>query len=422
MLDPACARAGLAYRWNRQDRAHEKAEECGTDNHASSGAPHRGPLSNLSSFALMFPWESALTGAEVQFDKGTIGPWGKFEQHISGDVALAARQYWYATGDKEWLQNVGYPLARGVADFYAQRATSAVNSSYSFDGVMGPDEYNWPVNNSAYTNAIVRIALDFATESANTLGVPPDPLWSTVARGLSVATSIVVPDHPSLKGGYHPEFDGFEPVVTSKTPHPVKQADTIMLIYPLGFREGDALTFANDLTVYDPLTDPNGPAMTWSVFAIGWMSVKNYTRAAELFQRGYVNNVNPPFNVWSEGPHGTQTINFITGAGGFLQSALFGATGMRIRSPCSLDFDPPPPNITGVKSVTSIGARGVHLCGFRFQVDIDEEMMVFKVLENRTDEASLVLNIPNGKITRLRKVGDAVRAPRSEASLTVIDN
>ena len=48
----------------------------------------------VSPDALMFPWESCLTGTEVQFSHGHIGPWGEYEQHISGDIALAARQYW----------------------------------------------------------------------------------------------------------------------------------------------------------------------------------------------------------------------------------------------------------------------------------------------------------------------------------------
>ena len=31
--------------------------------------------------------------------------------------------------------------------------------------VMGPDEFAFPVNNSAYTNAVINIALSFATEA-----------------------------------------------------------------------------------------------------------------------------------------------------------------------------------------------------------------------------------------------------------------
>jgi len=44
--------------------------------------------------------------------------------------------------------------------------------------------------------------------------------------------------------------------------HPVKQADTVMLGYPLGL----PMTLEvrrNDLEAYEPVTDPDGPAMTW---------------------------------------------------------------------------------------------------------------------------------------------------------------
>ena len=44
------------------------------------------------------PWESAATGAETN-SHGKTGQWGEYEQHITGDIALAARQYWYTTGD-----------------------------------------------------------------------------------------------------------------------------------------------------------------------------------------------------------------------------------------------------------------------------------------------------------------------------------
>ena len=63
MLDPLSAASALDYRFNRMDHAHAKAIQAGTDNHASSGG--QGQL-DLSADALMFPWESCVTGAEVQ--------------------------------------------------------------------------------------------------------------------------------------------------------------------------------------------------------------------------------------------------------------------------------------------------------------------------------------------------------------------
>lgn len=253
---------------------------------------------------------------------------------LSGDIALAARQYWYATGDKEWLRSIGYPMTKGVAEFYVKRAVkrgdtrgyrvttvgqqlenrsnsdsgdgdgvgrAAAAEQYDYNCVMGPDEYAYPVNNSAFTNAAATIALNFATEAAMALGLKPDPMWAEVAAGLSLLVEPTVPTRPDLKGGYHPEYEGFP-----KDPlHPkVKQADTIMLSYPLGVEMSPSL-LANDLSFCecrlpsfpascgahqavdrrsclcisatpplpassshdsgyaadDPITDPNGPAM-----------------------------------------------------------------------------------------------------------------------------------------------------------------
>ena len=78
------------------------------------------------------------------------------EVHISGDIALAARQYYYATGDAAWLASVGFPLIRGVAAFYASRVSKTADGSreqYELQGVMGPDEYAYGEVRSQRPNA-----------------------------------------------------------------------------------------------------------------------------------------------------------------------------------------------------------------------------------------------------------------------------
>lgn len=42
----------------------------------------------------------------------------------------------------------------------------------------------------------------------------------------------------------------------------MKQADTVMLGYPLGLPMTPEVR-RNDLEAYEPITDPQGPAMTW---------------------------------------------------------------------------------------------------------------------------------------------------------------
>ena len=69
----------------------------------------------------MFPWEDAFSGDEVcPIGVATC----RYEQHISGDIAFAAKQYWSSTHDLEWLASTGFPLTYGIAEFWASRGNS----------------------------------------------------------------------------------------------------------------------------------------------------------------------------------------------------------------------------------------------------------------------------------------------------------
>jgi hypothetical protein len=64
----------------------------------------------------MFPWESAFSGLEVC---PLFAETGQLEQHISGDISMAVKNYWYMTGNLTWLEKVGFPLA-SVSAFLLQ--------------------------------------------------------------------------------------------------------------------------------------------------------------------------------------------------------------------------------------------------------------------------------------------------------------
>jgi hypothetical protein len=240
MLDPPSARSALEYRFNRLAGASAKAKHCGEPNHVWCQPGYKAPKGGL-----MFPWESAVTGVEVQGSGGKLGSWGMYEQHISGDISFACRQYFYATGDLEWLKNRGYPMIRGIAEFYAARISpiDGTPGKYNYLMVMGPDEYAWPINNSGYTNTVASLAIAAAVEFAPLVGdtVPSD--WRDKAAGVAAATEPVPrcgppnasePVCPQLHGDYHPEYTGYPKL---KGPL-VKQADTVMLRL-VGICEGE---------------------------------------------------------------------------------------------------------------------------------------------------------------------------------------
>ena len=264
----------------------------------------------------MFPWESALTGSEVC--PGEI--YSNYEQHIIGDIAFAVKQLWMASGDQQWLEHQAFPLIRATAEFWAGRAVyNDSKKAYVIYNVMPPDEDAEVVNNSVYTNTIAKINLEFAYE------VLPNASesWKTIAQNMYVPFDVT--------NNYHPEYEGYNGIE-------VKQADVILLGFPLMVAMSLDVR-RSDLNFYEPRTNPRGPAMTKSMFAVNWLDVGEYARAEKSFNASYV-NAKEPFMVWTEGADGGGAVNFITGAGGFLQSVLFGYGGLRLFDDKQIHFKP----------------------------------------------------------------------------------
>lgn len=294
---PKLAKAVLEYRVRTIEGARANAQQMG----------YKG---------LKFPWESAVTGRDVCPDDLIV----QKEIHINGDVVLAFKQYFYLTQDLEMFKaGRGSEVVWGVADYWVSRVTwDPTNQEYHIKGVIPPDEYYTNVDNSVFTNAVAQCSLQFALELASHLSHPPPPEWQ------DIADKIKIPFDPELK--YHPEFDGY----TQGTE--VKQADTVLLGYPLGMSMTPEVR-QNDLEIYEAVTDPLGPAMTWGMFAVGWLELGEDEKAQQLLQKCF-KNIQKPFQVWSESADGSGCVNFLTGMGGFLQAVLFGYTGFRVQKDC----------------------------------------------------------------------------------------
>ncbi|XP_061077729.1 protein-glucosylgalactosylhydroxylysine glucosidase isoform X1 [Conger conger] len=294
---------------------------------------------------LKFPWESAVTGTEVC----PVDIYGKQEIHINGDVIMAFQTYLYLTQDVAMFQEGrGSEVVWGVAEYWVSRVTwSTEEQCYHIKEVMPPDEYYYNVDNSVYTNAVAKYSLLFAVELAVLLQCPVPPEWQEVADKLKI------PYDPEMK--YHPEFDGYKKGVS------VKQADAVLLGYPLGLPMSPEVR-RNDLELYEAVTDPQGPAMTWSVFvvqsmfAVGWLELGDAGRAQTMLNK-CLRNIQGPFQVWSEVPDGSGAVNFLTGMGGFLQAVLFGYTGFRVQKSC-LTFAPLLPD-----DISELRVSGVSYLG-----------------------------------------------------------
>lgn len=116
-----------------------------------------------------------------------------------------------------------------------------------------------------------------------TSGSIPDE-WLKVARQLKI------PYDKNLQ--YHPEFDGY------KLGEPIKQADVVLLGFPIMYVK-DSTARKNDLEFYENVTRIDGPAMTWSMHAIGHLELDEEDRAEMLLNRSYQPYVVEPFKVRS---------------------------------------------------------------------------------------------------------------------------
>ena len=290
VLQPEIAKSILEYRFQRLGAARQNAFS-----HGYQG--------------VMFPWESSDEGSE---DTPVWALTGPFQQHITGCVGWAAWKYYQVTKDKQWLRDRGYPILKEVADFWSSRVERKGPSKYEINNVIGANEWEENIDNNAFTNGMAITVLRYATQAAKENGVVPNPDWEHVAQNIPI---LKFPD------GTTRENATYNGVV-------IKQVDANLLSYPLDIVT-DRTQIEKDLKYYEPRFSPNGPAMGHAVLATLYSRLGNPEKAYDIFIKSYRPNEVPPFGVLSETAGGTNPY-FATGAGGMLQSVIFGFAGLQI--------------------------------------------------------------------------------------------
>lgn len=293
MLRPELAKSMLEYRFERLDEARRNASAYGF-----SGA--------------MFPWESASTGAE---ECPVTSLSGTFQHHVTADVAIGCWNYYLATQDKDWLVRRGWPILKATAEFWASRCEKKGDGFWHIDNVMCADEWALNVNDNAYTNAAAKRNLEYAVLAGRLLGEKTPAIWTEIAEGMffDVMENGVTCEHAG--------YDGAE----------IKQADVNLLAFPLKVIT-DKEQMMKDLDYYSKkVPQKRTPAMTQSMFSVICSRCNDQEQAWKWFIDSYRPNAVPPFGVLAEFKGGTNPY-FATGAGGTLQSIIFGFAG--------LDFNP----------------------------------------------------------------------------------
>jgi trehalose/maltose hydrolase-like predicted phosphorylase len=390
-LHPDLARVMVNYRFDTLPAARRNAA-----NNGYAGA--------------FYPWTSAISGdmgdecyGAVTDAKGKViaDPNKSCTQqlHLQSDVALAQWEYYKATGDKDWLAQRGWPLLEAVAQFWVAKATP-VGDGYAINQVQTPDEYATDTNNDAYTNAGASLELRAATEAAGILGKTVPPSWSKIATGLIKtmpvdATLDIYLEHEGYAG------------------QQIKQADVVMLTYPLDFSMPRSMGI-NNLNYYTPRTDINGPAMTDAIHSIAAAALDAPGCSAYTYLlRSYRPFLRQPYLQFSEFAPVALTAtayDFLTGVGGFMQEFLYGFSGFR-PLPAAVRLDPSlPPQLAGLT------LRNLAWQGRTFTVHIGPRETTVTL----NSGAPLPVITPSGAKTA--RTGAAVTIPTRRSDLLPTDD
>jgi trehalose/maltose hydrolase-like predicted phosphorylase len=306
-----------------------------------------------------YPWNGAGTGDLYKECHSWDPPHCLTQIHLQGDIALAVWQYYLATGDTGAL-NRYWPILKGIAKFWAARATPNGDGTYSISNVAGPDEYSNGVSDGVFTNAGAATALRNATTAAGILRQSAPAEWLVIAKNLRMpfdATNQVFL-----------QYDGYAGSV-------IKQADTVLLIYPMEWDMSQTAA-AKTLDYYAERTDPDGPAMTDAIHAVDSAQIGEPGCATNTYlDRSIKPFVRDPFAQFAEARGdkagsqdplaGAPAYDFTTGSGGFAQVFTYGLTGFRWRGD-RVHLDPMlPPQLSG-----GVTLSGLHWQGRTFDVDI----------------------------------------------------
>ena len=322
VLQPEIAKSLLEYRFVRLEAAKQNAFAHGYD-------------------GVMFPWESAEDGSE---DTPVWALTGPFQQHITATVGWAFWKYFEVTQDLDWLASRGYPVLKEVADFWASRVERNGVNKYEIKNVIGANEWEENIDNNAFTNGMVKTVLQYASLAAEKLNKTPNSDWRHVAKNI-----------PILKFA-----DGTTKENETYTGIEIKQTDVNLLSFPLKIVDNPK-DILKDLKYYEPRLSPTGPAMGSAILSVLYSRMNKTEKAYELFIKSYNPNELQPFGVLAETAGGTNPY-FATGAGGMLQSVLFGFGGLDINEKGITELKTQLPKKWNSLKISGIGVekRTVH--------------------------------------------------------------
>lgn len=272
------------------------------------------------------------------------------EIHVNADIAIAQWQYWLVTHDLSWLRKDGWPVIRDVAEFWVSRATyDAAKQRYEITNVVSLEEPYAHVDDDTFTNASAAKVLRIATAAAALVGAEPDPRWAKVAAALHIPFSETDQRHLDFDPSVAHDFGGHDLAFLAFPSLDLPMSETV--------RHNDYWLSAGPLDEEKETPSTMGLAL----LSIAAAALGNSAEAVRWLERdAAAGMLKPPFNVRTETVD-NNTGYFLTGSAGFVQSLVYGLTGLRIEK-AGLVEAYPPVLPAGWKSLTltNVTFRGGH--------------------------------------------------------------
>jgi alpha,alpha-trehalose phosphorylase len=218
-----------------------------------------------------FPWRT-INGEECS----GYWPAGTAAFHVNADIADAVLRYLDATGDGEFLREVGLELLVETARLWRSLGHHDLDGRFRIDGVTGPDEYSALADNNVYTNMMARRNLRGAADAAardprraTELGVDAEEMaaWRHAGDAMVIPFDATLRVHPQSEGFTRHELWDFEHTPPDAYPlllhfpyfdlyrkQVVKQADLVLALQLCGGDVRDVEQKRRDFEYYERIT------------------------------------------------------------------------------------------------------------------------------------------------------------------------
>lgn len=348
-----------------------------------------------------YPWTAARFSNET-----STGPAVNYEYHINIDIVYSMVTYFLAGNYNEeedgfsshtFLQYTLWPMLSSVCKFMSSYVEyNTTSERYETYNLTDPDEYANNINNGAYTNFAIKTLFGWAIDFSKHLDIELPSRWVDIFHKIYI---------PINKNNITIEYEGMNSSIITK------QADVLLNIFPLGTfnKEANYQNSLNDLRFYTLKQAADGPAMSYQIYVAVANTLLNHGCSSQSFlYKSVVPYLRLPFAQFSEQADDYNykfppAFPFLTAHGAFLQSVVFGLTGLRFNyfmdngsiKKC-LEFNPRPLKLLP----GGISIRNFKYLEGVFDITISDDMatIAYKLGAN-----PIVIKVPNRECLKCHK-------------------